>query len=878
MRRLGRAQREPDGPREMKHFFPMSRHRLLDRGDLIRRLTAGDPALVVLWGGGGSGKSVVAAQLAAAMGDDAPALWVRGDGGRREAERIWEAALDAMLEAGLVAGEGRAAPRRAGDALGGAERALEAFCADAPDRMVLVIDGVEAGREAGELLGETLLQALTAKHGLRVILTTRSRPSRLLDLDARMLVPLREASSDDLRLTPDEMDELLSQYLPEASSAERERLGALILRETGGWPIAAHAAVVEYAASGRPPLATRREFVSRYVDRLLREADETRHEALCATALFDEISAPVLAGVLGLEEERAAELLDGETEVGAGFWEEADGTRWYRHHDLIREELQSRAETELGEGRMRELHRRAAQEFERTGKPVFAMRAALHAEAWELLETLLLEHGVQRVDRRAEHVGYRTLSSVPQRVRDRYPVIAAFALIDEYAFPRGRLDALLSGLKALAGPRLAAESAKAGPPGAVASALRMVAARLSGNEDLAGRMAVRFEAALDQFDESEAPQLRNAIATGIAQAGLTHLHADRFDAAERVLERVGPGLEAGTSPSSAHVLALRALGAAWRGTVSEAGDAIERCEAREAPHGWHSSYVGAGYRIAAALLALEADDLGLAEEHVEALAPHEATIEHWPYLTELRALIAERRSGARNALVDLDRRMDRRLRRFSALPARKRALSELQARLRWHAGLTLPRAMARQQSLVGVYALLASERSEAARMLLGTLQQQPGPGERPRRRAELLLLQAESARLGEDTAAAIRFGTHAVEVMSEHGLRTPVLAVPVPGLTALTDLVPRLGPLALARPVPPPGIGALTKAERRSLVAVAEHGTVAAAAGSLFLSRETVKWHLARVYRKLGVSSRTEAIRAAADAGLFPQKTGEEAG
>ena len=50
--------------------------------------------------------------------------------------------------------------------------------------------------------------------------------------------------------------------------------------------------------------------------------------------------------------------------------------------------------------------------------------------------------------------------------------------------------------------------------------------------------------------------------------------------------------------------------------------------------------------------------------------------------------------------------------------------------------------------------------------------------------------------------------------------------------------------------------------------AIARGMNNAEAAGALFVSRKTVEAHLTRVYRKLGVRSRTDLTRAVVSAGL----------
>lgn len=66
-----------------------------------------------------------------------------------------------------------------------------------------------------------------------------------------------------------------------------------------------------------------------------------------------------------------------------------------------------------------------------------------------------------------------------------------------------------------------------------------------------------------------------------------------------------------------------------------------------------------------------------------------------------------------------------------------------------------------------------------------------------------------------------------------------------------------------APPGAPTASGALTRREREILELVAEGLSNADVARTLWLTEQTVKVHLSRIYRKLGVSNRTEASRRA---------------
>ena len=69
----------------------------------------------------------------------------------------------------------------------------------------------------------------------------------------------------------------------------------------------------------------------------------------------------------------------------------------------------------------------------------------------------------------------------------------------------------------------------------------------------------------------------------------------------------------------------------------------------------------------------------------------------------------------------------------------------------------------------------------------------------------------------------------------------------------------------------PAGITAtpLTAAEVRVLRYLPTHLSLAAIASNLFVSRNTVKTHAISVYRKLGVSSRPDAVARARELGLL---------
>jgi LuxR family transcriptional regulator, maltose regulon positive regulatory protein len=82
------------------------------------------------------------------------------------------------------------------------------------------------------------------------------------------------------------------------------------------------------------------------------------------------------------------------------------------------------------------------------------------------------------------------------------------------------------------------------------------------------------------------------------------------------------------------------------------------------------------------------------------------------------------------------------------------------------------------------------------------------------------------------------------------------------------ELLPR-AELSHARGWPALGASALTAAGLRLLPLLATHLSFPEIAAQLYLSRNTVKSHMHSIYRKLGTSSRSQAVTRLRDLGLL---------
>lgn len=871
---------------ERRYFFPAVRYSSLPRPRLTEAALAHDPAIVVFSGGPGAGKTLAARETAEAVSRrGAACVWIALGPADAEFEAFWQrllASLDRarLLPRGSLAAEmlrgglGAATPELVRTAMSSA--LADEFGEGRP--LALILDDLHL---VADRALRSVVDVVEAVPRLRVIATTRNALPALTGIAARLRVPVREIDEPQLAFTEEETAGLVRLRLPRLAAHDQGAVATALQREARGWPLASHALVVEYEdrpGAGRP--ASRGEFVRSYVDRLIQRAPGDGLERLLASSLLAEISPRILVAMLESDPVEVERFFDESDEASLSHWEDADGTRWYRHHHLIRDELHRRAHDVLGEERCRRLYRRAARALRRD-RPRDAVQAAIRGGAWDLLDELLLENPIQTImkgkDRRPEDPWLR---DIPAGVRERHPVLAAFAMFDEYANPVGRFQTLYTGLSLLAGPAMAGATEQAGLPGAVASTLRMVAARLSGNEALALKLAGRSESALRALSAPELARIIRSLGIAYTQRAITYLHADRFDDAERTLAQLDParrgaGEDDGAAFSDAHRAGLAAFTAAWRGDMPEARGLVEQCRQLLLPIGWHSAYIGAGYRIASALAELEGGDadetrLGAAAAHLRALSEHEGTIEHWPYLLEIETTLIELRHGPRVALARLESELAERGRRFRLLASRRLALETLHARLTWQAGRAPQRRSRRTRAgLVDAYIALGQRDTGRARSSIATLISDPALARFPRRRAEALLLHA-SLSLGEgETATATASARLAADLMEAHGMTLPYRVLPRETLHQLKASAPHIRSEFGRREreaAPSPALS-LTDAEIRALSAVAEHGTVQAAADALFLSHHTVRQQLKLSYRKLGVHNRADAIRIAHESG-----------
>lgn len=145
-----------------------------------------------------------------------------------------------------------------------------------------------------------------------------------------------------------------------------------------------------------------------------------------------------------------------------------------------------------------------------------------------------------------------------------------------------------------------------------------------------------------------------------------------------------------------------------------------------------------------------------------------------------------------------------------------------------------------------------------------------------RQRSDRSLISAVAAwNLNRTEDAFVAFA-YSAEHITKYGIPSVLLGVPYKDLEALTHAAKKAGVFDLTQVVAAVPASArsvryerLTEMERKTLAAIAKHRSAKETAESLHVTTGTVKKHLVAVYRKLGVSSRDDAILLAGRMGLL---------
>lgn len=866
--------------------------RLVLRRALFERLSAGRPGGVTLVSAPpGSGKTALLrswvehARLSERVG------WVSVERDERDAQRFW---LSVVTELRGAAGGGALVEKLmpTPDFEGAAVVRRLAFDLDALDQpMVLVIDDLHELHSA-EGLAQLELLLTRLPNALRVVLVTRRDPHLGLHR-LRLAGELTEVRASDLRFTLRETRELL-----DASGIALSDSGLAILHErTEGWAAGLRLAAITLAGHPQPE-----RFVAEFsgsartvADYLLAEVLDRQPEEvrrlLLRTSVLERVSGP-LADVLtgGSGSERILQALE---EANAFVVSLDVGRSWFRYHqlfaDLLRLELR-RTDPEV----MPQLHRTAAQWYADHGHVVDAVRHAQAAEDWRQAVRLLADHTFSLLLDGQGATTHALLRGFPASAVSTDPELVALLATDHAA--RGAVD------EAAAHVTLAERQSAAVPAerrrgfDLGLGLVRLWLARRRGDVSSVldeVRALVATPEAQTAHDIAERNDLR---AVALMYLGIVELWSLRLDDAERHLEQ-GLQLARRIGRPYVEIGCLGHLGV----TVSARSFALgrRRCEeaiALAATHGWEAVPIAAvalahlgGTMVWAGRFEEAEEWLGRAEQACGA-EPDPAT---GLLLHQVRGLLHAGQGRLEQALAAFraaEHMQGLLVTRHGAARLVRSVLLQTQVRLGDAAAARASLAAMSEEerdwgeSRAALAAVCIAEGSPQAAVdaLTPVLDGSAAVLHTFSVVHALLLDAAARDRLG-DTHSAEAAVERALELTEPEGLILPFALTPVRHLlerhprhrtshaALLSDVLDMLAgscsPRRDGETAPPRD--PLSDGELRVLGYLPSNLSAPEIGAELHVSLNTVKTHMRHIYEKLGVHSRTAAVRRARELGVL---------
>lgn len=237
---------------------------------------------------------------------------------------------------------------------------------------------------------------------------------------------LTEIRADDLRFTEDEAAQFLNQTMGLSLSAEDIRT---LEARTEGWAAGLQLAALSLQRSANPSqaiaaFAGSHRFIADYLtDEVLSRQPEALREFLLKTSILERFNAPLCNAVLDMHHAEAT-LVD--LERANLFLIPLDSASdWYRYHHLFAELLRRRL-AQAHPNEIPELHRRAAEWFEKNNLTLDAVRHWVAADAPERVAALV-ERVLSQTWGRAEiHGLVKRVEALPEDVLAQHPALTAF--------------------------------------------------------------------------------------------------------------------------------------------------------------------------------------------------------------------------------------------------------------------------------------------------------------------------------------------------------------------------------------------------------------------------------------------------------------------
>lgn len=713
---------------------------------------------------------------------------------------------------------------------------------------------------------------------LRVVISTRT-PVRFERAKERMRLDVAVLDADDLRFTPQELEEAL------AKAGVLGGVELVVARATDRIPELVIFSALELAdQTDLTDADAVGAWLTQRLDAYLLDtlpAVGDRIDEICAADMLDDALAAALGG-------DASELRLSELErAGYGVRERrvlTGESSIFVFLAPIRRALRARAWRRNPEGfqRARALFARWARE---RSLHLEALAAAIDAKDYELASSVVGDFWFELGGNRAEVA--EILGGLPRRVLTTWPLLAVELALTYLPLPDHQWKAAEYFTIALAG--IASRKGGTSPVERLTFVLlEMVATRtLLGSYRRSNQLAERLRRTIEEFPASDLENAQRLIPRAITQIAATQMFSGNEQAALMTLlsGTVTAEPDEGPSRQQYFALALRAGAHARAGELPDAERFVRLSDSIVGEEHRHNDYSGSMARMAEAIVASER---GMYQQSLDIMArlhSHYGTIENVHLLIEAETwayLSVDPAKGL--AWADTTKRTAQRQRRMPNYASASLERSMVRAALA--AGeIAIAAQHLKEATAIGAtpHATLAAQvelaRGSHERALALLLRHPPRSdlGVRDALEHDLALVIA-SARNGQTSTALARLRS-AASTLDARGLSLPLLAFVGNGLTELRELAEQAGLEGFGETVAPLRSGdrrartlpRLTPREHAVLMQLLEGGTYADIASKLVVSINTVRTQVRSLYKKLDVTNREDALKVALELHLYDE-------
>jgi LuxR family maltose regulon positive regulatory protein len=647
-----------------------------------------------------------------------------------------------------------------------------------------------------------------------------------------------------------------------------------VMDTTEGWAAGVQLTAISLRHQDDPEMFARRlagsdRLISDYLsEEVLSAQSDERRELLLRLSALDRMTPALVESVLEVPD--AAGLFD-ELERDSMFLVTIDDHHeWFRFHHLFRDLLRYRLRARYPDDEVR-IVSAAAEWFVHQGDVPSAIECFLHARSWDRAIDLILSRGREVFERGQSTSVAQWLASIPETERMQRPEAEAL-----YGIVLG-----MSGQAALAEDVLRQLAAR---PGADPGLVLIADAYISARTQFRPQVTVSIDAAheslrmLRAFPDLTPPDLigltdRTLLETiTLISLGRSHLFAGDLAEARRVLRLALESPGAQYSVYRVHLLGSQALLEAWSGRLVVAQKLADEALQLARDVGLLVHPAPADAYLALTLVAIHRG-----RPQAAAFARHEGAVRaasnrrtQLTWIAYLHAILA----GEAPAPGDEPAK--------APPPIVRDALDAAEHRAHRLAGETVAKSSnhrAWSPVLVeSVCAALTEKRPAEARTMLDAAAFAPC-ADLPLATLEHAILTAWLAHAEGRAAECRRQLTEALELASEHGIVSPFVWAGPEVIKLVEGIARRSTPfhaevLDCAREqlrASPDALltEPLTDRERELLAYLPTRLTNAELAARFFVSVNTIKTHMAHIYRKLDAPNRSTAVARATELGLL---------